>query len=83
MEHSWKFFQNEKCEYFPCHKMENINCKFCYCPLYHLKNCGGTFKFVKINGQMVKDCMGCTYPHEIENHDEIMATLMGKRPEKE
>ena len=49
MEH-FKFFQNKKCEYFPCHKTKNeedFNCLFCYCPLYALGDkCGGNFKYI-------------------------------------
>lgn len=60
----YKFFQNTKCEFFPCHKMENIedfNCLFCYCPLYFLgKNCGGNFEYTSKN---IKNCTNCTIPH--------------------
>ena len=56
MSENYKFFSNDKCEYFPCHKVnnpENFNCLFCYCPLYALKeNCGGNFKYTS-NG--IKD----------------------------
>lgn len=65
---SSKFFQNKTCEYFPCHKtddIENFNCMFCYCPLYALgKNCGGSYRYLE-NG--VKDCSGCTLPHRRES----------------
>lgn len=40
MSENYKFVQNRKCEYFPCHKVENedeFNCLFCFCPLYMLK----------------------------------------------
>ena len=51
------YFQNSRCEYFPCHKLpENgfFNCLFCYCPLYALGDkCGGNFKFIAGG---VKDC---------------------------
>ena len=62
---NYKFFQNKKCEYFPCHKMndyeENFNCLFCYCPLYFLGNkCGGNFRY---NSNGVKDCSYCNLPH--------------------
>ena len=43
MSEYYKFFQNKKCEYFPCHKgipEEDFNCLFCYCPLYTLGKCG-------------------------------------------
>ena len=50
MSENYKFFQNTKCEYFPCHKVENekhFNCLFCFCPLYMLKDkCGGNFKYL-------------------------------------
>ena len=42
---AYSFFCNAECEFFPCHKtndLENFNCLFCYCPLYALgENCGG------------------------------------------
>lgn len=70
---SHKFFRNDKCEYFPCHKTnnpENFNCLFCYCPLYALKDkCGGNFKYLE-NG--IKDCSNCTLPHNVNNYEYIM-----------
>ncbi|MCT4632079.1 MAG: cysteine-rich small domain-containing protein [Firmicutes bacterium] len=72
---NYKFFQNNKCEYFPCHKgvnEEDFNCLFCYCPLYALKeNCGGNFKYT--NG--IKDCSGCTKPHGEGSYDFIMSKI--------
>ncbi|MGL4732974.1 MAG: cysteine-rich small domain-containing protein, partial [Fusobacteriaceae bacterium] len=42
---NYKFFNNSKCEFFPCHetaKPEEFNCLFCYCPLYMMEDrCGG------------------------------------------
>ena len=68
-----KFFQHEKCEFFPCHKTdkpEDFNCLFCYCPLYALgDNCGGNFTYTE-NG--IKDCSGCLIPHHRDNYDRIM-----------
>ncbi len=75
MEH-YKFFQNEKCEYFPCHKCENraeFNCLFCYCPLYALGDkCGGNFTYTE-NG--IKDCSSCLVPHKRGNYDYIMEKM--------
>ncbi|MFI3313533.1 MAG: cysteine-rich small domain-containing protein [Eubacteriales bacterium] len=74
MDPKWKnknysFYQNSKCEYFPCHKMENItdfNCLFCYCPLYALgEHCGGNFRF---NEKGYKDCTNCILPHQRKNY---------------
>ncbi len=49
MTEHYKFFQNKKCEYYPCHKVDNqdeFNCMFCFCPLYMLKDtCGGNYKY--------------------------------------
>ena len=63
-EDNYKFFQNKKCEYFPCHKIKNIedfNCLFCYCPLYSLKDkCGGNFEYLDSG---IKDCTNCNLPH--------------------
>ena len=75
MEH-YKFFQNEKCEYFPCHKCENtadFNCLFCYCPLYALGDkCGGNFSYTE-NG--IKDCSNCLVPHKRGNSDHMMEKM--------
>ena len=72
MSEHYKFFQNKKCEYFPCHKgipEEDFNCLFCYCPLYTLgKSCGGNCEFLE-NG--IKSCMNCGFPHQRNNYDKI------------
>ena len=70
---SYIFFNNNKCEYFPCHKTndpENFNCLFCYCPLYALKDkCGGNFRYTE---KGIKDCTNCTLPHKRDNYDYII-----------
>lgn len=75
MEH-YKFNQNLKCEFFPCHKGLNesdFNCLFCYCPLYALGDrCGGNFTYLE-NG--IKDCSNCLIPHRRENYDKIMTKM--------
>ncbi|NLD20436.1 MAG: metal-binding protein [Clostridiales bacterium] len=72
MSEHFKFFTNKKCEYFPCHEVENaddFNCLFCFCPLYALGDkCGGNFTYLK-NG--VKDCSNCTVPHGRDSHTYI------------
>lgn len=72
MEENYKFFTNKKCEYFPCHKMDNLedfNCLFCYCPLYALKDkCGGNFVY----SEGIKDCSKCTVPHQRKNYEYII-----------
>lgn len=75
MENSSRFFKNDACAYFPCHKTENaeeFNCLFCFCPLYSLEDCGGNFTFTE-NG--VKDCSACTLPHNAEKYAYIMDRL--------
>lgn len=63
------FIQNKNCEYFPCHKTNNIddfNCMFCYCPLYMLGDkCGGNYKILENN---IKDCSECLIPHRKNAH---------------
>ena len=76
MEDSYRFFQNDRCEYFPCHKgLEEFNCLFCYCPLYHLKNCPGSWKVIELNGRKIKECTDCTFPHKPENYERIIRIL--------
>ena len=73
---NYKFFQNSKCEFFPCHQCadsESFNCLFCYCPLYALgENCGGNFSYTE---QGIKDCSECLRPHRKDAFDSIMAKM--------
>ena len=73
----FKFFQHQSCEYFPCHRVDNIeefNCLFCYCPLYALgKNCGGNFTYTD---KGIKNCSNCSYPHRKENYDGVLEKLV-------
>ena len=46
-----------------CHNRKDINCLFCYCPLYEQDNCGGNYKILS-NG--TKDCSNCMKPHSPE-----------------
>ena len=82
----YAFFQNRECEFFPCHEgvdKERFNCLFCYCPLYALgEKCGGSFTYTKDG---IKDCSGCTRPHERDNYAQVLARLpeimkMAKKP---
>ncbi len=73
-----KFFSNKECEYFPCHGIKDgeiFNCMFCYCPLYFLEECIGSYEILD-NG--VKDCSNCTVPHGIDSRDIIINYLIGK-----
>ncbi|SHH14881.1 cysteine-rich small domain-containing protein [Tepidibacter thalassicus] len=75
MSENYKFVQNTKCEYFPCHKTndkENFNCLFCFCPLYALKDkCGGNFTY----NNDIKDCSNCTIPHSKNGYEHIMSKI--------
>lgn len=69
---NYKFFSNTRCDFFPCHPIEDeskFNCMFCYCPLYALgEACGGDFVYLE-NG--IKDCSGCMVPHKWDSYDYI------------
>ncbi len=73
---NYDFFQNRKCEYFPCHQgvdPEDFNCLFCYCPLYALGDkCGGSFTYTDSG---IKDCSRCLRPHRRENYSKIMEKM--------
>ncbi|MDE6743784.1 MAG: metal-binding protein [Lachnospiraceae bacterium] len=76
MHNNYRFFQNTSCEYFPCHKdREELNCLFCYCPLYHRENCPGNPQYMEKNGNKIKICSNCTFPHEPENYEAIIDLL--------
>lgn len=76
MQNSYRFFANKECKYYPCHRMDDdLNCLFCYCPLYHRKNCPGTHTYLERNGVQIKVCTDCTFPHRAENYDKIIQIL--------
>lgn len=76
MRNSFRFFTNTECEYYPCHKeVTELNCLFCYCPLYSRKNCPGNYHYIEVNGKQIKACEDCTFPHKAENYDVIMKIL--------
>lgn len=79
MENSYRFFENKECKYYPCHTgVSELNCLFCYCPLYSLEHCPGKNEYVEIGGKQVKSCTDCTFPHKPENYDNIIRILSGK-----
>ncbi len=72
-DNSYKFFANKDCKYYPCHKgIEEMNCLFCFCPLYLIKDCGGNYK---LTDRGIKDCTNCIKPHIPENYDLIISKL--------
>ena len=80
MDNSHKFFANRDCSYYPCHEgIEEMNCLFCYCPLYHLENCPGDPSYKEKHGRMIKDCTKCSFPHHAENYDRVIETIKKNR----
>lgn len=76
MDNSHRFFKNVDCKYYPCHETSGeLNCLFCYCPLYPIKKCPGSPEFVERNGRLVKNCKNCVFPHLPENYDKVVAAL--------
>ena len=76
MKEGSRFFSNRKCEYYPCHETdEELNCLFCYCPLYHFQHCPGNPVYKEKNGHSIKVCTNCTFPHRAENYDKIRELL--------
>ena len=72
MSFSYRYFENRDCQYYPCHKgTDEINCLFCYCPLYRLANCPGNPEYKQKGDKTIKVCTNCTYPHQKENYDKI------------
>lgn len=75
MKASYRFFNNAKCAFFPCHqglKHEDFNCLFCFCPLYFFETCGGNPTYTP---QGIKDCSSCTWPHIPENYDAMVEAI--------
>ncbi len=75
---SFCFYENKECQCYPCHKLSEINCLFCYCPLYHLEECGGNYTFIN----RIKDCTNCTLPHKRENYFYIIQKIADENDSK-
>ncbi len=76
MENSYKYFENRDCKYYPCHEgLTEMNCLFCYCPLYTREHCPGTPEYIERNGTQIKACTGCDFPHKAEHYEVIMQYL--------
>ena len=75
VDNSNKFFANKECKYYPCHKgIDELNCLFCYCPLYD-RQCPGNYKMKEKDGRMVKSCIDCVFPHIPENYVKVVKLL--------
>ena len=73
---SSRYFQNKDCEYYPCHNMEDMNCLFCFCPLYPMADCGGNYTMIAGKDEtLVKDCSHCCLPHTQAGYDIIIGKL--------
>jgi len=70
---SYRYFRNDSCDYYPCHRIADINCLFCFCPLYHL-DCGGNCTFTE-SGK--KDCKDCLLPHGPDGYRYVIEKLEG------
>lgn len=81
-----KYFQNHRCEYFPCHSVSGdfFNCLFCYCPLYLLEDCGGGYTYTAAG---IKDCSACLIPHKEGGYAYVLsklnAAVTGKEAQKD
>ena len=75
MKNGYKYFKNEACEYFPCHKTsgETFNCMYCCCPLFPLGDkCGGNFVYIEDG---IKDCSNCLIPHTENGYEYINSRI--------
>ena len=80
MDNSFKYFENRSCKYYPCHDgIEEMNCMFCYCPLYHIEACPGNPRFTQKDGKTIKVCTDCTFPHLAENYDAVIRYIKENR----
>ncbi len=74
----FKRFEHKECEYYPCHNLDDMNCLFCFCPLYFTE-CNGDFIITK---KGVKDCSNCTKPHDESGYDYIMQEIKKRNSKK-
>ena len=74
MENSNRFFANTACRYYPCHQIEGeLNCLFCYCPLYFLPDCGGNCSYTD---KGIEDCSDCLLIHDEHSWEFIQRRLI-------
>ena len=71
---NYKHFSNKKCEFYPC-KNTDLNCLFCFCPLYPYDDCGGKYNFTE---RGIKDCSDCLLPHQKDGYKQIMDFIKAK-----
>ena len=55
--------------------MSEINCLFCYCPMYRLERCPGQPDYMEVDGKVIKECTNCTFPHIPENYEKVIKIL--------
>ncbi len=76
MENSYRYFENRDCRYYPCHEgIAEMNCLFCFCPLYPREHCPGKPEYLMSKGQKIKSCLHCVFPHRAENYETLMQFL--------
>lgn len=79
---SSRYFENKDCEFYPCHDTENLNCLFCFCPLYNT-DCGGNYKMIEGSaGERVKDCSNCLIPHSKNGYEYVIEKLKEVKTDK-
>ena len=72
----------KKCSYYPCHNMLDLDCKWCFCPIYACYN-DKLGDYVYDNGEIVKgkdgkplwDCSDCTLFHDKKNADRLQKLI--------
>lgn len=74
---SHSYFENKQCKYYPCHPfLSDMNCLFCYCPLYPNPDCIGNPSYITSKtGKTIKDCSHCVLPHISGGWKKIIAEL--------
>lgn len=78
MKNSHAWFSNKECRYYPCHKLEEMNCLFCFCPLYWFPDCGGDYTRT---AKGVKNCSRCIRPHQAGGYDDLLAEVSSRLPD--
>jgi len=66
---SWPVME---CKFYPCH-FNGQDCSLCYCPFYPclIYRLGG--ELINSDGKLVWSCKNCSWVHEKENLEEILA----------
>ena len=67
----------KKCEYYPCHDLDVIDCTFCFCSFYPCEDdlTGGEIVTTE-NGKVVWGCKNCVWIHKPKVAQKVLNEIL-------